>query len=298
MALTGMGLGTTWRVRCAATAEDAPASLHTAIMRRLAMIVAQMSQWEPDSLLSRFNRAPASTWFTLPEDFATVMTAALDLAECSAGAFDPTQGRAAALLGYGADACERPPSPAALYAAHAAAGWMRLDFDRQSRRLRQPGGLWLDLSGIAKGYAVDAIVELLRARGIEDALVEIGGELRGEGLKPDGQPWWVDIEDPPGCPLRPLRIALHGLAVATSGDYVRGAHTLDPRTGQSLAPDIVAATVVHESTMLADGWATALTVAGSHAAVALADGLGLPARIVTRNGHELLSRPLSAMLDD
>ncbi len=298
MALTGAGLGTTWRIRIAAPPEHAPAPLHSAILRRLAMIVAQMSQWEPASLLSRFNRAPAGTWFALPEDFATVIAAALDLAERSAGAFDPTLGRAAALLGYGARACTRPPSPAALDSARAAAGWTRLDFDAQSRRLRQPGGLWLDLSGIAKGYAVDAIVALLRGQGIEDALVEIGGELRGDGLRPDGQPWWVDIEDPPGCTLRPLRIALHGLAVATSGDYVRGAHTLDPRTGRPLAPDIVAATVVHDSTMLADGWATALTVAGSHAAIALADTLGLSARIVTRNGHDRLSRSLSAMIDE
>jgi thiamine biosynthesis lipoprotein len=186
-----------------------------------------------------------------------------------------------------------------LDAARADAGWRRLAFDRDAGRLRQPGGLWLDLSGIAKGYAVDAIADLLRAHAIEDALVEIGGELAGCGLRPDGQPWWVDVEDPPGGTLPPLRIALHDLAVATSGDYVRGAHTLDPQTGRPLAPGIASVSIVHDSAMHADGWATALIVAGEKAS-ALATQEELAARIVARDGdglRETLTPRLSAMIE-
>ncbi|WP_304562593.1 FAD:protein FMN transferase [Sphingomonas immobilis] len=287
--LRGAAIGTSWQVRFAGSA---PAGLRDAIERRFAAIVAEMSQWEPSSVLSRFNRASAGAWVTLPPDFATVIAAALDVAARSDGAFDPTHGRAAALLGFGAEAVTAPPSEAALGEARAAAGWQRLEWDSGARRLRQPGGLWLDLSGIAKGFAVDAIADLLRDHGLPDALVEVGGELAGRGLRPDRQPWWVDLESPPGVDLAPLRVGLHDLAVATSGDYVRGAHTIDPATGRPLARGTVSVSVIHASAMLADAWATALTVAGPP----LAERESLAARFVGAN--ETLSPQLSAMIAD
>ena len=301
LTLNGKALGTGWQVRFAVTPAIEPDELRGAIEARLAAIVAEMSQWAPGSLLSRFNRASAGTWFALPPDFATVVAAALDVARRSGGAFDPTFGRTASLLGYGAEAVAGPPSAEALEAAHAAAGWERLDYDPGARRLRQPGGLWLDFSGIGKGYAVDAVADLLRAHGIEDALVEIGGELAGRGLRPDGQPWWVDLEAPPGDPSPPIRIAMHEAAVATSGDYVRGAHTIDPRTGRPLAPHVASVSVIHDRAMLADAWATALTVLGPEGGAAFAEGEGLAARILTRQGDamiEQLSPALAAMLDE
>jgi thiamine biosynthesis lipoprotein len=300
MTLDGAALGTSWRVRFAMRSGDLPLRLSEAIGERLALIVAEMSQWESGSLLSQFNRASAGTWFALPMDFATVVAAALDVAECSAGAFDPTHGRTAALLGFGATKPARPPSAIELDEAFAAAGWRRLSFDPLSRRLCQPGGLWLDLSGIAKGFAVDAVARLLSEVGIEDALVEIGGELLGRGLKPGGQPWWVDLEDPPGLDLPLLRIGLHDMAVATSGDYVRGAHTIDPRTGRPLPPCVVSVSVIHDTAMIADAWATALTVLGPEHGAELATREGLAARIVSRRfgtANEWISPQLLAMIE-
>ena len=303
--LRGVGLGTAWCVRTATRPLAFPSRLQDAIERRLAGIVRQMSQWEPGSDLSRFNRAPAGAWATLPEDFATVVEVALDVAARSGGAFDPTHGRISALLGFGAAPAADAPSPAALDEAWTRGGWRRLEFDRAHRRLRQPGGLWLDLSGIAKGFAVDAVGEVLRAHGVDDVLVEIGGELLGRGLKPDLQPWWVDVEDPPGCAAPRLRIALHEMAVATSGDYVRGAHTLDPRTGRPLGPSVASVTVLHGHAMLADAWATALLVEASRASPLPGKGLAerenLAARLVLRTAdsfEERLSPALSAMLVD
>jgi thiamine biosynthesis lipoprotein len=299
--LGGRALGTAWQVRFAAGAEIDRDPIRAAIEQRLARIVDEMSQWEPGSLLSTFNRAPAGTWFTLPEDFATVMAAALTLAEQSGGAFDPTHGRAAALLGYGAEPVTRLPSAGELDEALSAAGWRNLAFDRAARRLRQPGGLWLDFSGIAKGYAVDAVADLLAAQGIADALVEIGGELVGRGLRPDGQPWWVDLEAPPGAALAPLRVGLHGQAVATSGDYVRGAHTIDPRTGRPLDARLASVSVIHDSAMLADAWATALTVLGVESGMELAARHGVAARFVERDDArfiETLSPALRGMIED
>jgi thiamine biosynthesis lipoprotein len=299
--LGGAALGTSWQVRFAASRDLSLDRLRVLIERRLAGIVAEMSQWDPASLLSRFNRAPAGAWFSLPEDFAAVLTAALGVARRSGGAFDPTHGRAAALLGFGAQAVSDPPSPTELEDAHAAAGWERLHFEPATRLLRQPGGLWLDFSGIGKGYAVDALADLLRTHGIADVLVEIGGELVGRGLRPDGEPWWVDLEPPPGAAaLPPLRIGLHENAVATSGDYVRGAHTLDPFTGQPLERRVAAVSVVHANAMLADAWATALTVLGPNAGLAMAEREGIAARFVTRKNAgfaEALSPAMRALID-
>lgn len=299
--LTGEALGTSWQVRFVAPPAVTLGRLRAAIEARLAGIVAEMSQWEPASLLARFNRAPAGTCFTLPPDFLAVLAAARAIAERSGGAFDPTHGRAAALLGHGAEPVAGPPAPAELAQARSDAGWRRLDFDPAARRLCQPGGLWLDFSGIAKGHAVDVVADLLHADGIEDALVGIGGELAGRGLKPDGQPWWVDLEAPPGATLPPIRIALHDIAVATSGDHVRGAHTIDPRTGRPLALRVASVSVIHRHAMFADGWATALTVLGPEEGAAVAAREGLAARIVTRNGAalvETLSPALRKMIDE
>lgn len=296
--LAGATMGTTWQARMAAPAEFDAAPLHAAIAGRLGALVAEMSHWEPGSLLSRFNLAPAGSAHVLPEDFATVIDAALAVARASGGAFDPAIGRVVDMWGYGATPRDVAPSDDALVAAGLASGWQRLGWDAPARTLRQPGGLWLDLSGIAKGYAVDAVAELLAELGHAHALVEIGGELSGRGMRPDGDPWWVDLETP-ASGIAPLRVALHQCAVATSGDYVRGRHTIDPRTGEPVG-HALAVSVVHASAMLADAWATALSVAAPSEMQSLATGEQLAARALLREGdlvREWISPALAAMME-
>lgn len=295
--LAGETMGTYWTVRFAAPRGCVVPAIQSAIEARLATIVDEMSHWRPDSLLSRFNAAPAGSWFSLPSDFAHVIAAGLAIAEASDGAFDPTTGRLTDLWGIGPKPASQPPSQTAIAEALGQSGWHALSFDPAARRLRQPGGLWLDLSGIAKGHAVDAVADLLAARGIAHALVEVGGELVGRGVRPDLDPWWVDLETP-ATGVEPLRIALHQLAIATSGDYVRGPHTIDPRTGMPLV-DALAVSVCHPSAMIADAWATALTVAGAAGGPILADEHGIAARWIMRNGdacREILSPAFAAML--
>lgn len=297
--LDGETMGTRWHVRAVLREPLAPATVSRAVTGRLDGIVAEMSHWSPTSLLSRFNAAPAGGWMTLPPDFAHVIAEGLRIAAASGGAFDPAIGRLVDLWGFGSLPVAGPPDAAALAAARAASGYRRLDWSPGDRRLRQPGGLSLDLSGIAKGFAVDSVADLLAGLGIAHALVEIGGELVGRGVRPDGQPWWVDLETPPGIALEPLRIALHGLAVATSGDYRRGRHTLDPRTGRSIDNGVVSTTVIATTALEADAWATALTVLGVEAGLALATREGLAARIVTAQPpHEHLTPSLLGMLAD
>src|SRR5690606_21718525 len=113
------------------------------------------------------------------------------------------------------------PAAADLDAARARCGWRQMLLEPEGRCAFQPGGLYVDLSAVAKGFGVDQAARYLLGRGVTDFLIEVGGELRGEGTKPDGTPWWVALERPPAMGLEPTEtiVALHGLSVATSGDY-------------------------------------------------------------------------------
>jgi thiamine biosynthesis lipoprotein len=296
--LGGATMGTNWSVRIAGMPDRLSQSVEPAICAVLDRIVAQMSQWAPGSELSRFNRAAPGSWHTLPPEFAHVLGAALDVAARSGGAFDPAMGELADLWGFG------PSGPRSSVPPAAATDVRTVEFDPLLFRARRSAGAALDFSGIAKGYAVDAVAECLAGLGLEDFLVEIGGELRGHGIKPDGQPWWVDVEQAPGAPVAPIRVALHGLSIATSGDYRRHfeadgrryAHTLDPRTGAPLDNQVASVTVLHAECMRADAWATALTVLGP-AGAAVAEREGLAMHMVVRGGGEILSQAFVALLE-
>lgn len=295
--LGGETMGTTWSVRLAAPPGFDRAAALDAIEARLEAILVQMSHWREDSLLGRFNRARGGEWAALPPDFARVLTAALEVAERSGGAFDPAIGALVDLWGHGPTPIERLPLPDEVEEARAVCGFRRLAFDRDAMRVRQPGGLRLDLSGIAKGFAVDALADVLRRQGCDHTLVEIGGELSGSGMRPDGDPWWIDLETPAEG-IAPFRVALHQLAVATSGDYVRGRHTIDPRSGLPVE-HAASVSVIHRSAMMADAWATALSVHHPVAAQALATREGLAVRALARSQEgirEWISPALRALL--
>jgi thiamine biosynthesis lipoprotein len=295
VALDGETMGTSWRVLYAEVPHRPPAAIRAAIEARLADLVAQLSHWAPDSALCRFNRAAAGEWVTLPADLARVMDVALRLAQASDGAFDPAIGRLVDVWGYGPPGPMPAPSDAEIGTALGHSGYRRLA--RNGRQLRQPGGVALDLSGIGKGHAVDAIADLLARHDIRHCMVEIGGELVGRGLRPDGDPWWVDLEGPMEIALPPLRVALHQLAVATSGTYRRGDHNLDPRTGRPPASGVVAASVIAPTAMLADALASAVTI--SFPDLTLLTRLNIAARlIVVRDGcaQEVVTARLAAMM--
>ncbi len=310
--LQGETMGTTWSVHLVGPPSLQLGAIRRAIDGTFGEIIAQMSNWEPGSDLCRFNRAPAGHHQVLPPAFATVVAAALAVARASGGAYDPSAGALVNLWGFGPglrhDAAGFTP-PDAAQTRQATCGWQRLGWDAASRTLLQPGNATLDLSAIAKGYAVDRVAEVLDACGVQHHLVEIGGELRGTGLKPGAQPWWVDLEPPVrGCVLPVTRLALHGLAVATSGDYRRcfidaagrrRSHTIDPRTGQPVAHGLASVSVVHPSAMMADGWSTALMVLGPEAGLALATEQNLAALLVLRRDDggfdELLTPALQEM---
>lgn len=306
----GRTMGTTWSARLIMADSAGLPQLKAQAQAALDSVVAQMSQWEPDSDLSRFNRAPAGSWHRLPGGFATVMAQALAVARLTDGAFDPALGAASEAWGFGAGPVQTwsavPPFSAAA-SPYEGPPWQAITFDAAQGRLRQSGHDRLDLCAIAKGFGVDELARVLSEAGIESFLVEAGGELRGHGLKPDRQPWWVEVENPPGAPFAPLRMALLDHALATSADHrrnhhvhgIRLGHTLDPRTRAPARHAAQAVSVLADTAMQADALATALMVMGKHA-LDFATDHAIAARIVLMQDDawiEHLSPELQKMMD-
>jgi thiamine biosynthesis lipoprotein len=312
LALGGETMGTTWSVKLMLPGTVSLPAVRAAIDEALVRVIAQMSQWEAGSDLSRYNRAPAGTWHVLPKDFRHVLDAALAMARDTGGAYDPTIGALVDLWGFGPVQRRQAPPDAGdvgrvLDDIRAAGGWQRVAIDGD--RVQQPGAIRLDFSSIAKGHTVDLVSQALTALGAPDHLVEIGGELRGEGMKSDRQPWWVALEEPLGA-RRDTVVALHGLAVATSGDARRFfdlggrryGHTLDPRTGHPVDDRVAAVTVLAPGCMTADALATALTVLGPEAGMAHAIRRDIAARFLLRTGaakrpEELVSPAFAQMME-
>jgi thiamine biosynthesis lipoprotein len=299
--LAGTSMGTDWSARMLLP-PGLDVDLQAALQRELDEIVAQMSHWDAGSLLSRYNRAPAGTWVDRPAQFFDVMDYALAVREDSDGAYDPAAGSLVNLWGFGPtgrydQAGFYAPAKEVVAAVLAERQGRRPRLDREQRCLYQPGGAILDLSSVAKGYAVDCLARRLEARGVRHYLVEVGGELRCAGVKLDGQPWWVELEGVPDAaagiatePVPQSVVALHGLAVATSGDYRRyfhharrrASHTLDPRTGYPIANNVASVTVLAPTCMAADALSTALTVMGVEAGLPFATQRGIAARYLMR----------------
>ena len=291
-------MGTSWSAHLLQPA-GVRSHLQAQMQAELDGIVLEMSHWEPDSVLGRYNRAPAGSWHALPPRFVAVLDYALEVADASGGAYDPFAGALVNLWGFGPERRYNQsgfyaPSPERVQATLAARAALAPVFDREGRRLLQPGGALLDFSSVAKGYAVDRLAWCLEQHGVRHYLVEIGGELRGAGMKPDGQPWWVTLEGVPGHDSPATVAALHGLAIATSGDYRRyfehgesghlrrASHTLDPRTGYPIANEVGSCTVLHPHCMAADALSTTITVLGFEAGLAFAEERQLAARLLLR----------------
>lgn len=298
--LHGASMGSTWSVSLAQPPAD-PVALRAGIVALLTSVVAQMSTWEPASDISRFNALPAGKSLVLKPEFFVVLSQALELAQRSDGAFDPTVGPLVQLWGFGPGDGAHPRLPAsdALEAAKQRVGWQKLQLDRHTRRLAQPGGVQLDLSGLAPGFAADLIARYLHGQQIDDFLIDVGGELRASGVKAHRQPWVVAIEAPEVGEGPPWgTVVLDGQALATSGDYrryfefrgQRFAHIIDPRSGAPVAHALVSVSVLAPTAMQADALATALSVLGPDAGMQWARRKRLAVLMLVQEGENLSAR--------
>ncbi|ALV28523.1 FAD:protein FMN transferase [Pannonibacter phragmitetus] len=156
----------------------------------------------------------------------------------------------------------------------------------------KPGSDLMRLNGIAKGYGVDRLAEVLYDHGIRNALAGIDGEMRAMGLRPGGTPWAIAVEAPDRDRRAPHSIlTLQNAAVATSGDYrhwvtVEGrnlSHTMDPRRGTPLLASPASVSVIAPTCAMADAWATALMVRGADAGADLARTFSLGALFLMRD---------------
>ena len=304
--LSGPTMGTTWNVTVSvpATQSLSRETLVEGIETQLEAVNASMSTYRGDSEISRFNRSPVGEWFSVTPAFQQVLSAAIAVGEQSNGAYDVTVGPLVNLWGFGpGGTATTPPEAAAIAATLQRVGQDKVRFDAQASRVIKSADIYLDFSSIAKGYAVDAVADWLGAQGINDYLVEVGGEMRVAGKSPRGDAWRVAIEQPDANqPGIAGAVRLDAAGIATSGDYrnffeaegVRYSHTIDPRTGYPVEHELVSVTVVHSSTMLADAWATALTVMGADEAWSVAQRLGLAVYLIERDGEAFSSRHTEA----
>ena len=296
----GETMGTTYEIRVAGEGLDE--RLRVLIERtaeaRLADVDLWMSNWNPDSEVSRFNAFRETTGFPVSQETASVVAFAVELSKWTGGAFDLSVGPLVRLWGFGHRArIGEPPSEEEILEARRHLGARLL---RVGRGAPTSGGflrkndpeLEIDLSAIAKGFGVDHVARGLFEADRSDFLVEIGGEVYAAGERPGGGPWRLAIEKPmdDGRAIETV-VELSDQGMATSGDYrifyrtegQRISHTIDPRTGRPVVDGPASATVIAPTATEADGWATALMVLGDPGGLTLAETWEIPALLLVRD---------------
>ncbi|WP_152485988.1 FAD:protein FMN transferase [Methylohalobius crimeensis] len=304
----GLALGTSFSVKATRLPPGIePDGLKNELEDLLETVDRQMSTYREDSELSRFNRSIADNWQPVSEDLARVVAASLEISRWSGGAFDVTVGPLVNLWGFGPDPdITETPSDAAIETLKARIGYDRLEvrLDPPALKKREPQ-LYVDLSAIAKGFAVDLMAEHLEALGIEDYLVEVGGEVRLKGDSPRGGAWRIALEKPvPQVRQVEKLLTLTDTAMATSGDYrnyfevdgERFSHTIDPRSGRPIRHRLASVTVLSHTTMQADALATALTVLGPREGFARAEEAGLSALFIVKEKEGFSEKATSAFI--
>ena len=282
--LTGQIMGTYYRVTIA---ENLPPPkldhLATFVEGKLTRINHLMSTYRDDSEISRFNRFESSEWFDVSSETAFVVSKALEIYEASNGRFDITVSPLVELWGFGKDKeRDKPPSHVEIKKALESIGSHHLHVRLEPPAIRKAiPTLEIDLSAIAKGFAVDLVSKELRAKGITSYLVDIGGEIRAGGAKAADRPWKVAIESPVSNGETVKTLPLVGRSLATSGSYRNFfeshgnlySHTIDPKTGYPVNHATVSVSVIAKDCLVADAWATAFMIFSAEESLDLADRL-------------------------
>ncbi|WP_249185380.1 FAD:protein FMN transferase [Moritella sp. 5] len=291
---SGPTMGTTYHMKVVGfpLSEQDKKNIQVEIDKRLELVNDQMSTYRPNSELSRFNQSVAVTGFEVSRDTAKVVLEALRLNKLTNGALDVTVGPLVNLWGFGPDnKPEQIPSQQQLDIVKQRIGIQHLAAT-ETTLSKDIDGLYVDLSSIAKGYGVDVIAEYFTSLGIENYLVEVGGELRINGVNARGIDWQVAVEKPTGAGQSVQEvIAVGNNAIATSGDYrnyyelngERFAHTIDPISGKPIKHKLVSVTVIHTSSMTADALATALMVMGEKDGLEFAKQQGLAVLMISKS---------------
>ncbi|MCO4837675.1 MAG: FAD:protein FMN transferase [Oceanospirillaceae bacterium] len=294
-AITGLSMGTSYTVKWVQSADQQnpiDGDIASGVALELGRIEASMSTYMDASDLSGFNGATTDQWHSVPAPMAELVSQALSLSEQTNGAFDITVGPIVNLWGFGPDPVpENSPTQAALDALRPMIGYQSLKVQKNPPAMLKLANSTIDLSAIAKGYGVDAVATWLESKGLDNYLIEVGGELRAKGLKPDHTPWRIAIETPTVDARQIYQVInVRNIAVATSGNYrnyyeldgVRYAHTLDPHTLRPVTHNLASVTVLDASAARADALATALMVMGSDKGIVWATMHQVPAYFIMK----------------
>ncbi|MCK5902283.1 MAG: FAD:protein FMN transferase [Cocleimonas sp.] len=273
-------------------------TLQTAIDARLIAINQDMSTYQKHSTISQFNQSRQSHWFPVSKAFLFVIQQAQRISDRSNGAFDITIMPLVNLWGFGTTTPPQFPQSNQIEQLRQQIGYQALKTQSQPPAIKKiKPQLMLDLSAIAKGYAVDEIAKLLEQQGFDHFLVEIGGEIRTKGHNKQRKPWRIAIEKPTSLGRFVQQgVLLHNIAIATSGDYrnyyekqgVRYSHTLDPKTGRPITHQLASVTVLNDSAMIADAEATTIMVMGEKKGKIYAQQKGLTVYMIFRD-HQKFS---------
>jgi len=236
-----------------------------------------LSLYEPASLINRFNR---EGMVKMDHHMLTVVKAALEIEKLSCGGFDITVKNLVDLWGFGVKGGQHLPGDAEIAKALELTGSRNLIF-RNDTLIAVRKNVQIDCNGIAQGYSVDCMFHYLEEKGIQDMIVEIGGEVRARGRNAEGEIWRVGVESPSGIaenwyPVNNI-ISLDDHAVTTSGDYrkyfihqgKKYSHVIDPRKGRPVDNGIISVTVIAPDATTADGWDNGFFVMGVDSAFTL-----------------------------
>ena len=281
--------------------EDEATALKSAVVESLDRVNDLMSTYKPDSDVSRFNRSESTDWIEVDSETAAVVARAIEISKQTDGAFDITVGPAVNAWKFGPDKSEfKPPTEKQIARLLKIVGYQRL-----SVRTTPPGlkkslpGIQIDLSAIAKGYAVDRVAGSIGDLGYDRYMVEVGGEVVTVGQRANGGPWIVGVEQPDQTTKRMAlqKVELADQAVATSGDYrnfheydgKRYSHTIDPKTCQPVDHNLSVASIIASDCMTADALATAAMVMDSRTAHQFAKDNDLALLTYERSGDKMIS---------
>ena len=291
--ITGETMNTYYRIAIRAGQDDS--LLHKKIKSELQKINEEMSVFEPMSDISQFNRNTDSGWIDIEAELAEVLKEAHRVYQQTNGNYDPSVDKLIELWGFGTNKVHRIPSQEEIEETKKNIGFNKLTFSKDYRKVKkETPELSLNLSSLAKGYAVDRIVKLLEAEGYKNFIVDIGGEVRAVGNRAKKIKGWnvgVAKPDSEGVNNYEYIVRLQNMSVATSGDYrnyfyidgKRYSHTINPKTGYPVEYNLASVTVFDKDCMRADALATGIMAMGEVKGLEFANNYRIPVILFVRN---------------
>jgi len=305
--LSGGTMGTTYNITVvveSGTSTQVQEDLQLKVDAELSLINQLMSTYIVDSDLMLLNAQPTGEWVSISTPLVEILALSVEIGDLTEGAFDITVGPLVEIWGFGAATTQDDvPDADTLNRLKELTGYQKLKLNKLEEKAFKTDDIRLDLSAIAKGYAVDRVAQVLENEGIRSYLVEVGGEIRVNGNSARGKPWRIGIEVPSLMQGESQKaIAVTNKGIATSGDYrnffevegVRYSHTLDPRTGWPVKHQLASVTVIAESSAKADSLATGFSVMGVEKAMLLAEKEGIAVFFVQRENDEFVEYYSSA----